>query len=381
MDYRDLVGRARNNVREVTPADCLGLTFDSIIDVRELEERQVGAIPGSLFLPRGVLERDIEQHIPDRDTSILLYCSGGQRSVLAAAALAEMGYTDVASLDGGFDRWRLEGQRWESPAELSTEQRIRYDRHIRLAEIGPEGQERLLQARVLVVGAGGLGSPLGMYLAAAGVGTIGIVDDDIVDPTNLQRQIIHSIDSIGSQKVESARERIQSLNPDVKVESHSTRLNAANAAEIMSAYDIIVDGSDNFPTRYLINDAALRLRRPVVHGSILRFEGQVAVFTPYQGPCYRCLFREPPPPDLAPSCAEAGVLGALPGVVGSIMSVEAVKMIVGAGETLRGRLLVYDGLEQRFDTLNFARDPSCPACSNESRPPPLRDYDATCRMA
>jgi len=308
----------------------------------------------------------------------VLYCEGGARSALAAQTLEDMGYTNVASLEGGFTRWKREGLPWRAPEGLTTDQRARYSRHVLLPEVGEKGQIELLESRVLLIGAGGLGSPAAIYLAAAGVGTIGIVDDDVVDASNLQRQIIHNMDRLGQPKVESARETLTALNPDVKVEPHDLRLAADNVLEVLSGYDVIVDGGDNFPTRYLVNDASLHLHTPVVHGSIFRFEGQVSVFNPYGGPCYRCQFPEPPPPELAPSCAEAGVLGVLAGVVGSIQAVEAIKLILGIGEPLVERLLTYDALTQEFMELRIRRDPDCLACGDESMPPRLVDYDATC---
>ncbi|MFQ5522659.1 MAG: molybdopterin-synthase adenylyltransferase MoeB [Acidimicrobiia bacterium] len=380
--YQDLVQRARERVTELTPSQVADrLSEVVVIDVREGDEYDQGAIPGARFLPRGVLERDIAAVVSDPDTPVVLYCAAGSRSALAAAALLEMGYRTVYSLAGGFDRWKAEGLPWGDPTGLTTDQLSRYARHVRLPEVGEEGQLALLGARVLLVGAGGLGSPAALYLAAAGVGTLGVVDDDLVDTSNLQRQVLHNLDRVGMPKVESARETLLSLNPDVKVETHRVRLTAANALAIMDGYDVIVDGGDNFPTRYLVNDASLHLRVPVVHGSIFRFEGQASVFLPYEGPCYRCLHPAPPPPELAPSCAEAGVLGVLPGVVGSIQAMEAIKLLLGIGESLAGRLLVYDALEQDFTTVSVTRDPVCPACSDPTHPPLLVDYDDTCLPA
>ncbi|MGB7859580.1 MAG: molybdopterin-synthase adenylyltransferase MoeB, partial [Acidimicrobiia bacterium] len=301
------------------------------------------------------------------------------RSVLAAAALIDMGYSDVSSLSGGFDSWKAEGMPWGDPGGLTRDQRARYARHVRLPEVGETGQLELLGASVLLVGAGGLGSPAAMYLAAAGVGTLGVVDDDVVDASNLQRQILHNMDRIGMPKVESARETLVALNPDVKVIMHQERLSASNALAIMGDYDVVIDGGDNFPTRYLVNDVALHLRVPVVHGSIFRFEGQASVFTPYEGPCYRCIHPYPPPPELAPSCAEAGVLGVLPGVIGSIQAMEAIKLILGVGESLSGRIMVYDSLEQDFMNVNVSRNPRCIACADPENPPTIVDYDDTCR--
>ncbi|MGH8944916.1 MAG: molybdopterin-synthase adenylyltransferase MoeB [Acidimicrobiia bacterium] len=379
-DYRELVARAKESITELTPTQVRDRLSDlTVIDVREADEHREGAVPGARSLPRGILERDIGTVVPDRESDLVLYCETGNRSALAAASLEEMGYTRVTSMAGGFDRWKAEGHPWGDPGGLTADQRTRYARHVRLPEVGETGQLRLLSSRVLVVGAGGLGSPAALYLAAAGVGTLGMVDHDMVDASNLQRQVLHSLDRIGMPKVESARETLSALNPDVKVETHEERLTASNALRIMSGYDIVVDGSDNFPTRYLVNDASLHLRVPVVHGSIFRFEGQVSVFSPYQGPCYRCLHRLPPPPEVAPSCAEAGVIGVVPGVIGSIQAMETVKVLLGIGDTLAGRLLVYDALEQDFTTVKVRRDLDCPACSDPEQPPALVDYDQTCR--
>jgi molybdopterin/thiamine biosynthesis adenylyltransferase/rhodanese-related sulfurtransferase len=378
--YREMVERARREIEEVTPVQVLDRLDDLlVIDVREADEHQQGAIPGARFLARGVLERDIATIVTDSGTEIVLYCASGSRSVLAAAALRQMGFEHVSTMSGGFDQWKTDGLPWGDPTGLTSDQRTRYARHVRLPEVGEAGQLQLLGARVLLVGAGGLGSPAALYLAAAGVGTIGVVDDDVVDSSNLQRQILHNIDRVGMAKVESARETLLALNPDVKVETHQERLVAANALSIMTGYDVVVDGGDNFPTRYLVNDASLHLRVPVVHGSIFRFEGQTTVFTPYDGPCYRCLHPEPPPPELAPSCAEAGVLGVLPGVIGSIQAMETIKLLLDIGETLSGRLLVYDALDQDFLTVSVSREPDCPACSDPEHPPTLVDYDETCR--
>ncbi len=379
MDYHTLVARIRREVVEVTPAEVAAAPPEALVDIREPEERLGGAIPGSLAVPRGVLELTIERLVPDRGRRIVLYCSAGHRSVLAAHTLQTMGYAHVASLAGGFERWKREGRPWDLPGGLSGDQRVRYDRHLRLPEVGEKGQLRLMDAAVAVVGAGGLGSPVLLYLAAAGIGTLGIVDGDRVDPGNLQRQVVHRTADIGRTKVDSARDAVHALNPDVRVVGHTERIHAGNALEILSGYDVIVDGADNFPTRYLLNDAALHLRTPVVHGSVLRFEGQVSVFSPYRGPCYRCLFPEPPPPDLAPSCAEAGVLGALPGTVGAMQAVETLKLVLGVGDPLVGRLLVYDALAQSTTALRVHRDPACPACGDEEHPPTLVDYDASCR--
>jgi molybdopterin/thiamine biosynthesis adenylyltransferase len=380
--YRDLVARARATITEINGADLEPILDEyNIIDVREVDEHSQGAIPGARLLPRGLLERDIGGVLPDNETRIAVYCAGGHRSALAALSLGQMGYSNVVSLAGGFDRWKEEGRAWRVGEGLTPDQRNRYSRHVLLPEVGEKGQTRLLEAKVLIIGAGGLGSPAALYLAAAGVGTIGIVDFDTVDATNLQRQILHNLDRVGMPKPDSARETLGSLNPDVKVITHNDRLRADNALEIMSGYDVIIDGGDNFPTRYLVNDASLHLRVPVVHGSIFRFEGQASVFTPYDGPCYRCLFVEPPPPELAPSCAEAGVLGVLPGIIGSIEAMEAIKLVLGIGDSLAGRLMIYDALEEDFTTVPIERDPTCPACSDPEMPPALVDYDQNCRPA
>ena len=376
--YRDLVAAAQARIDEVRPQD-VSLEDVTLLDIRESDELTAGAVPGAVFLPRGLLERDITAVIPQRDTPLVVYCAGGARSALAAVTLLELGYTDVVSLAGGFDGWKAAGRPWGDPTGLTVDQKSRYARHTRLPEVGEAGQLRLLAARVLIVGAGGLGSPVALYLAAAGVGTIGLVDDDVVDASNLQRQVLHNVDRVGLAKVESALETIRALNPDVKVETHRERLTADNALRILSGYDVIVDGGDNFPTRYLLNDASLHLDVPVVHGSILRFEGQVSVFDPWDGPCYRCLFPEAPPAELAPSCAEAGVLGVLPGVIGSIQAMETIKLLLGIGDTLTGRLMVYDALEQDFTTMTVRRDPGCAACGDPERLPPLVDYADTCR--
>lgn len=379
--FRDLVSAARGRINELTPQEVSErLDRITVIDVRESDEYALGAVPGATFLPRGVMERDIESVLPDRTTPIVLYCAAGSRSALAAAALLDMGYEDVASMSSGFDGWKAAGLPWGDPTGLTADQKSRYARHVRLPEVGEAGQLKLLESRALVVGAGGLGSPASLYLAAAGVGTIGVIDDDIVDASNLQRQVLHNMDRIGMAKVDSATETLTALNPDVKVQAHRERLTADNALRVMSGYDVILDGGDNFPTRYLVNDASLHLNVPVVHGSIFRFEGQVSVFQPWDSPCYRCVHPEAPPPEVAPSCAEAGVLGVLPGVIGSIQAMEAIKMLLGIGDTLAGRLMVYDALEQDFTVVKVRRDPECPACGDPDRLPDIVDYDPTCRI-
>jgi len=379
VSFQDLVNQAKEQIREVDPTELeLRLTEVTILDVREADEFDRGAITGAHLAPRGILESVIGLRASDLDQEVVVYCGVGARSALAAQTLQQMGYTNVWSLAGGFNRWKDEGLPWRPPESLTVEQRARYSRHILLPEVGEEGQVKLLESRVLLVGAGGLGSPAALYLAAAGVGTIGIVDFDVVDVSNLQRQILHNVDRIGQPKVDSARDTLTALNPDVKVVTYNTRLTADNVLDIFAEYDVIVDGADNFPTRYLVNDAALHLRKPVVHGSVFRFEGQVTVFDPYVGPCYRCQFPEPPPPELAPSCAEAGVLGVVTGIIGSIQAIEVAKILLDIGEGLTGRLLIYDGLSQEFRTLRVRRDPECPACADENQPPRLVEYDITC---
>jgi len=347
------------------------------LDVREPDEYEQGALPGAVHLPRGHLEFQVEGRLPDKTKPVVVYCAGGVRSAFAAKTMGDLGYTDVVSMVGGFNRWKDEGRPWASPRTLTPEQRNRYQRHLLLPEVGEEGQLRLLDSKVLLLGAGGLGSPAALYLAAAGVGTIGIIDMDVVDESNLQRQVLHNIERVGERKVDSAKKTLTALNPDVTVATYDVRLGADNVLDIIDGYDLIVDGTDNFPTRYLVNDAALLKRIPVVHGSIFRFEGQVTVFDPYNGPCYRCLIPEPPPAELAPSCAEAGVLGVLPGIIGSLQALEAIKMLLGLGDPLVGRLLAYDALEESFRTFKVQRDPACPACGPDAEIV-IAEYDELC---
>jgi molybdopterin/thiamine biosynthesis adenylyltransferase/rhodanese-related sulfurtransferase len=348
------------------------------LDVREADEFEQGALKGAVHIPRGFLEMQVAGRIPLPTTPVVVYCAGGTRSVLAADTLAQLGYSNVVSVTGGFNRWKDEGLPWETPGVLSPEQRNRYQRHLLLPEVGVEGQIKLLGSKVLLLGAGGLGSPAALYLAAAGVGTLGVVDMDVVDASNLQRQILHNLERVGERKVGSAKKAITNLNPDVNVVGYDVRLGADNVLDIFSGYDLIVDGTDNFPTRYLVNDASLKLDIPVVHGSIFRFEGQASVYLPHQGPCYRCQVPEPPPADLAPSCAEAGVLGVLPGIIGSIQAVEAIKVLLGIGEPLVGRLLAYDALDGTFRTFRLNRDPECPACSVPKEQLVIAEYDQLC---
>ncbi len=349
-----------------------------LIDVREDDEFDAGHVESAIHIPLGALTDRIGTIVEDPATEIVLYCATGARSGIGAVFLTGAGYPNVFNMGGGFERWKAEDLPWTAPPGLTPEQVGRYNRHINLPDVGFAGQLRLLESRIVIVGAGGLGSPVALYLAAAGVGTIGIVDHDRVDDSNLQRQILHSLESVGSSKTESARQRILGLNPDVKVEAHDVKLDSSNVLSILAGYDVIVDATDNFPTRYLINDASLHLGVPVVHGSIYRFEGQVAVFDPYNGPCYRCLFELPPPPELAPSCELGGVLGVLPGVIGTLQATEALKLVLGIGEPLNGTLLLYDALEQDFTRLSVARQPDCPACSDPDHRPTLVDYDEAC---
>ncbi|MEI8336315.1 MAG: molybdopterin-synthase adenylyltransferase MoeB [Actinomycetes bacterium] len=377
--FRELLARAKAGITEISPAEAeTRLGTSTFIDVREQDEFDAGTIPGAVHILRGFLESQVESRVPDRDAPVVLYCAGGMRSAFAAVTLNEMGYTNVVSMEGGFGQWKNEGRNWITPVSLSAEQRDRYKRHLLLPEVGEAGQQRLLESKVLLLGAGGLGSPAAMYLAAAGVGTLGIVDMDVVDNSNLQRQILHNIDRVGDRKVDSAKKTLTLLNPDINVVGYDVRFGADNVLDILDGYDVVVDGTDNFPTRYLLNDAALIKRIPVVHGSIFRFEGQVTVFDPYVGPCYRCLLPEPPPPELAPSCAEAGVLGVLPGIIGSIQALEAIKLLLDLGDPLRGRLLAYDALEQSFRTFKVRRDPRCPACGEDAPEIVIAEYDQHC---
>jgi molybdopterin/thiamine biosynthesis adenylyltransferase/rhodanese-related sulfurtransferase len=376
--FRDLLAQAKREITEIDPADAETRLHDAtFLDVRELDEYEQGMIPGAVFIPRGHLESQVENKIGDRSDPVVVYCAGGTRSAFAAKTLQDLGYSDVVSMAGGFGRWKNEGRPWITPAVLNPEQRNRYHRHILLPEVGEAGQQKLLESKVLLLGAGGLGSPAALYLAAAGVGTLGIVDMDVVDASNLQRQILHNIERIGHRKVDSAKQTLSTLNPDVNVVTYDVRFGADNILDILEGYDVVVDGTDNFPTRYLLNDASLLARIPVVHGSIFRFEGQVTVFKPYEGPCYRCLLPEPPPPEMAPSCAEAGVLGVLPGIVGSIQALEAIKLLLDLGDPLIGRLLAYDALEQSFRTFKVRRDPACPTCSDGAQIV-IAEYDQYC---
>jgi sulfur-carrier protein adenylyltransferase/sulfurtransferase len=378
--YRDLLKQVRAEIDEISTSDAAGLADGPVfVDVREREEWDEGHIPGALHLPRSYLESRIESAVPSRDRPIVVYCASGNRSAFATRTLEEMGYTDVRNLTGGYVDWKRNGLPTQLPRSLDPERRARYSRHLLIPEVGEEGQLKLLDSRVLLVGAGGLGSPASLYLAAAGVGRLGIVDEDIVDSSNLQRQIVHSTERLGEPKVQSAKRTIEALNPDVEVVAYEERLTSENIERILAdGWDVIVDGADNFPTRYLVNDASVWHDIPVVHGSIYRFEGQVTVFKPREGPCYRCLFPQPPPPELAPSCAEGGVLGVLPGIVGSLQANEALKLALGIGDPLIGRLLLFDALETQWDEMKVRRNPDCPVCGEHPTITEYVDYVEFC---
>jgi molybdopterin/thiamine biosynthesis adenylyltransferase/rhodanese-related sulfurtransferase len=385
--FNEYLSGIKQDVREISAEDTKARVLDVapaqapvLVDVRERDEYEQGYVPRAEWIPRGFLELKIEDLVPEKQREVILYCAGGVRSVLAARALGELGYTNVSSMTGGFRAWKNAGFAFERPRSLTPEQIKRYSRHLMLPEVGEKGQGKLLDAKVLLLGAGGLGSPSALYLAAAGVGTIGLVDDDVVDESNLQRQILHNVERVGIPKVESARMTLQALNPDVRVIAHQTRLSSENVLEILSGYDLVVDGADNFPTRYLLNDAALKLKKPVVHASIFRFEGQVTTFLPFDGPCYRCLYPDPPPPGMAPSCQEAGVLGVLPGMIGTLQANEAIKLILGVGKSLSGRLMVFDALGTQWRALKLRRDPHCRVCSKHPEEIELIDYEAFCAI-
>ncbi len=381
--YRELLAQVRTEIDEISSIEAherLESSDGSIfVDVREPDEWDEGHIPGAIYTGRGRLEQRIEGLVPDKSRPLVVYCSAGSRSAFASKVLEELGYVDVVNLAGGFSDWKRNGFEITIPRTLTPEQRSRYSRHLLIPEVGEEGQQRLLDARVLLVGAGGLGSPASLYLAAAGVGTLGIVDADVVDESNLQRQIVHSTERLGEAKVESAKRTIEALNPDVTVVPYQERLTSENVDRILAdRWDVIVDGADNFPTRYLVNDASVWSGVPVVHGSIFRFEGQVTVFQPGVGPCYRCLFPQPPPPELAPSCAEGGVLGVLPGIIGSIQANETLKLILDRGDSLAGRLLLFDALGTTLDEVTVRRNPDCPVCGDHPTITEYVDYVEFC---
>jgi sulfur-carrier protein adenylyltransferase/sulfurtransferase len=364
----EVLRQIKSRIDEVDPAAVREQVGNGavIVDVREPEEWSAGHIPGAIHVPKSYLESRIEGAVPDHEKHVVLYCASGNRSAWAARTLIEdLGYEHVESMTGGFTLWKDRGYEVETPRTLTAEQRERYSRHLLLPEVGPDGQQKLLDAKVLLLGAGGLGSPAALYLAAAGVGTLGIVDNDEVDLSNLQRQVIHSSERIGVPKVDSAEQTITALNPDVKVEKYALRLGPENIMDVLPGWDVVVDGLDNFPTRYLLNDASVRLGIPVVSAAILGFEGQLSVFKPYDGPCYRCLFPVPPPAELAPSCGANGVLGVLPGTMGLLQATEVIKLILGEGDPLVGRLLMYDALAASVTEVKVRRDPDCPICSRE----------------
>jgi sulfur-carrier protein adenylyltransferase/sulfurtransferase len=382
--YRELLQQVRTEIDEVDASQARERLASPepplLVDVREQDEWGEGHLPAAIHVPRGNLESRIERAAPDRARPIILYCQSGNRSAFAAKTLEELGYENVASLAGGFTDWKRNGFPTQLPRTLDGDKRSRYSRHLLIPEVGEEGQLKLLDSRVLLIGAGGLGSPAGLYLAAAGIGRLGIVDDDRVDASNLQRQIAHSTERLGDWKVDSARRTLEALNPDVEVVTYKERLTSENVDRILAdGWDVIVDGADNFPTRYLVNDASVFHDIPVVHGSIYRFEGQVTVFTPHEGPCYRCLFPQPPPPELAPSCAEGGVLGVLPGIIGSLQANEALKLALGIGDTLTGRLLLFDALATEFSEVTLRRDPSCPVCGEHPTITEYIDYVEFCQ--
>ena len=382
--YQEIMAEARRTVQEASPEEVknrLGAgNRVALIDVREREEFRQGYIPGALSLPRGFLEMRVEEAVPDKSTAVIAYCAGGTRSLLAGRILQELGYRDVVSMRGGFGAWKNQGLPVQEDRQFTQEQQIRYSRHFLLPEVGEEGQAKLLDAKVLCIGAGGLGSPAAFYLAAAGVGTLGLVDMDVVDLSNLQRQILHTNDRIGMPKVESAKLTLQALNPDVKVVEFRERLSSENAFRIFEPFDVIVNGCDNFPTRYLANDACVMLKKPLVDGAIWQFEGQTTVFNPPHGPCYRCMFPEPPPPGAVPSCAEAGVLGVLPGIVGCFQALEAIKLILERGKPLYGRLMHFDTLSGDVRTLKLRRDPNCAVCGEHPTVRELVDYEMFCGL-
>ena len=368
--YAELLREARAQVPQITAleTDALRQGDDAvrIVDVRETSEWEQGHVPGAIHISKSYVEQEIEGAVPDRDTPVVLYCAGGVRSLFAGQALQALGYTNVRSMTGGFQDWKTKGLAWSMPTVLNHEQKQRYSRHLLMPEVGADGQAKLLDSKVLLIGAGGLGSPAALYLAAAGVGTIGIVDFDVVDLSNLQRQVIHTSDRVGTKKVDSARQTINALNPDVKVVAHDEMLTDANVERIIAGYDVILDGTDTFETRYTLNDAAVVAGIPVVHASVYRFEGQLTVFKPYEGPCYRCLYPTPPPPELAPGCSVAGVLGVVPGIMGLLQTNEVLKLLLGIGESLAGRLLLFDALDASFTELRLRRDPDCPVCSDKA---------------
>ena len=380
--FQELLAQAKSMIEETDPSGSETLIAQGwvVLDVREVEEYNEGVIPESILIPQGQIEETIEEHIPDHDQPIIAMCAGGVRSAFAAVTLSEIGYTNVVSMDGGFNLWKQQGRSCASPQILKPDQRNRYARHISLPEIGEKGQQKLLDSRVVIIGAGGLGSPAALYLAAAGIGTIGVVDMDTVEESNLQRQILHKTETLGENKVDSAEKALSALNPDVNVITYNTRLNEDNAIGIIQDYDVVVDGTDNFPTRYLINDASVKTGTPVVHGSIFQHEGQVTVFEPKNGPTYRDIFPEPPQSDSVPNCTEAGVLGVLPGIVGTIQALETIKLILEMGKGLSGRLIVFDALEMSFHEYKIDQDPNNQITWKNRDQIQLEENEATCQI-
>lgn len=383
--FQQMMEDARKEVREMSPQEVHDLLKGNgqeyvLLDVREKEEYREGHLEDAVSVPRGFLEMKLDTEVPDKSKPVIAYCAGGVRSLLAGKVMKEMGYSDVVSMSGGYTAWKNEGYPFVQDRQFTPEQLTRYSRHFLLPEVGEHGQAKLLDAKVLMVGAGGLGSPAAYYLAAAGVGTIGIVDHDVVDLSNLQRQILHANDRVGEPKTDSAKRTLEGLNPDVKVVPYRERLSSDNIMQIIEDYDIVVDGCDNFPTRYLVNDACVMTGKPNVHGSIFQFEGQVSVFYPGRGPCYRCLYPEPPPPGMAPSCAEAGVLGVLPGLIGTIQALETIKLILEKGDTLVGRLLQFNTLTMEINSLRLRKDPECPLCGEKQTIDKLIDYEEFCGL-
>lgn len=385
--FSELLKETKQGIDEISPSDLNNKINAkenfTLVDVREKDEVAQGYIKDSIAIPRGFLEIKVENAISERETPVIVYCAGGTRSAMAAKTLKEMGYTNVLSMSGGFTKWKEEGLDFikDEVFNFTPDQVSRYSRQVLLPEVGEKGQIKLLKSKVLMIGAGGLGSPIGYYLAAAGVGTLGIVDADTVDLSNLHRQILHPTNNVGKPKVESAKETINKLNPDVNVVTYQDRLTSENAIDLISQYDLVIDGTDNFATKYLINDACYFTGKPNIYGSIFQFEGQITVFdTKSGGPCYRCLFPTPPPPGLAPNCAEAGVLGILPGVVGTLQAVEAMKILLGKGEPLIGRLLMYDSLTTNFRTLKIKRDHECALCGEHKTINELIDYENFCSI-
>lgn len=382
--YKQLMEEARQSIPEVTVDEVKNRLERgenwTLLDVREREEYREGHLDTAISLPRGFLEIRIEESVPDKSTPIIAYCAGGVRSLIAARTLKEMGYENIISMSGGYTAWKNAGNKWVADRQFTPEQITRYARHFTLPEVGEKGQAKLLEGKVLCIGAGGLGSPVAFYLAAAGVGTIGLIDHDVVDMSNLQRQILHTNDRVGMPKVESAQKTLNALNPEVKVIGFNERLSSENVMRIIKDFDVVVNGCDNFPTRYLINDACVMAKKPLVDGSIFQFEGQATVFYPGRGPCYRCLFPEPPPPGAAPSCAEAGVLGVLPGLVGCIQTLEAMKLLLGVGKPLIGRMIHFETLSSEVRVLKLRRDPNCLVCSDNPKITELIDYEEFCGL-